>query len=254
MKKFILILFLLISLCPLHFAQDNIYTIAGRTKIFTFKNSGDYSAYTLLFVAKASQELSSPRLVQKTLAKTYATPYTTMVCTLNVVDTEDLTADASYYYDIVAYGADTVTIRSGLLNIMSAVQTSFDGTNLPEDGTRVTTVSLENGTALNSVVVWDTTNAYWAPISFTTFQSYLNIGDTSDVAGIIADTATILRGELLSNSDSTEFRTFSDLKYATKTITDSLAEDISGKASTTLSNLGTTAINANLIPYPRWCN
>ena len=35
---------------------------------------------------------------------------------------------------------------------------------------------------------------------------------------------------------------------ATLVITDSLAEDISGKASTTLNNLGTTSINASLIP------
>ena len=35
---------------------------------------------------------------------------------------------------------------------------------------------------------------------------------------------------------------------ATLVITDSLAEDIDDKASTTLSNLGTTAINASLSP------
>jgi hypothetical protein len=209
-QKLKILIFILLSLifAGTASAQDNIYTIAGRTKIFTFKNSGNYNDYTLLFVAENSD---GERVIQKTLSKVYAGPYTTMVCTLYVSDTEDLTTDASYPYDIVAYGADTVTVRSGLLNIMTPVQTSFDGTNLPSGGERVTTVSLENGTTLNSVVVWDTTNDYWAPMSFASFESLLNIstasvGDADSLGGVPAS-------GYLQNDDSTQFRTFSDLKY-----------------------------------------
>jgi len=160
MKKLILSISVVLLFAAISFAQNDIYVTAGRTKVLELKAPGNYTSYTLLFVAKNS---NNERVIQKTLSKSYATPYTTMVCTLNVSDTQDLTTNASYPYDIVAYGADTITIKQGKLNILSPVQTAFDGTNLPSGGTRVTTVSLDNGTKQDEMVTWDAINHRWSP-------------------------------------------------------------------------------------------
>ncbi|MBK8609080.1 MAG: hypothetical protein IPL84_03835 [Chitinophagaceae bacterium] len=200
MKNFrnILVLTLLIVNSSLLIAQDNIYAVGGRTKVLEWKSAGDYSDYSLLFVAV---DANDDRVLQKTLAKSYSNGYTTMSCTLFVSDTEDLTFDASYNYDIAAYGADTLQVRRGLFNLIDPVQTSFNGINLPADGTRFYVA----GTFIDSTVADSTLFRY-----DETTHSIVPI-EKDDVAELIfgipkanIDLA-LSNGLKLSNTDSVEF-------------------------------------------------
>ena len=246
MKKLLFILFLF-TLSAFNYAQsDNIYTIAGRTKALEFKVPGNYTSYTLLFVAKADTSISSDRLIQKTLSKSYSAPYTALTCTLYVTDTQDLTTNASYVYDITAYGADTVTVKQGQLNISSAVQTSFDGTNLPEDGTRVTTVSMDNGTVQDEMIYWDLTNHRWQPAGTTLSQA-----QKDSMGMIVLDSLNIIRSSIALKLNASDTTSLSDRINTKLNVTDttSLSNRINLKLNatdtTSLSNR-IDAVNAGL--------
>lgn len=255
MKKTILIL----TTCLLLFAsmlqaQDNIYMTAGRTKVLTWKHPGNWTGYTLLFVAENS---AGERVINKTLSSSYASPYTTMTCTLYVSDTEDFTTDASYPYDVAAYGADTVQIKQGYLNMLSPVQTSFDGTNLPTDGTRITTVSLDNGTIQDEIAVWDTATDKWKPTG-----SVLSQAQKDTVGGMVRDSlATLNLG--LDTSAVGAIVSDSLINYTKKTVFEDSLSDIRGDLITYTVNDSTgiaSYVNSRVLQgsstqlFPVWKN
>jgi hypothetical protein len=77
-----------------------------------------------------------------------------------------------------AYSTDETTLFTGEFKNDADVITPFDGTALPTDGTRITTVSLDNGTAPGDIAVWDTSLTRWQPVSRDSIWSFLNVGDT----------------------------------------------------------------------------
>ena len=165
-KKIILILLLISS--PLHWAQKSDYHITvkrGDYKELTFKHNGNITGSDITFVVKLTKSFSSPRLIQKEndnvseITTSYSAPYTNITVKLLQSDTQDLTS-TKYYYDIVA---DSTTIFDGEFRVQFDVQTPFDGTDLPEDGSRITTVSLDNGTIQDENIFWDTTSNKWKP-------------------------------------------------------------------------------------------
>lgn len=149
----------------------------GDVTTVQFRYNGDLTGDSLTFVVKVNKDLSSPRLINKTTADTsgisvwYSAPYSTINVKLITQDTEDLTRTA-YVYDLKK---DTsTTLYDGAFTLYPAVQSRFDGTNLPGDGVRVTTVSLENAIYQGSVVIWDSTQAKYMPITLDSLVALIN--------------------------------------------------------------------------------
>lgn len=210
MKKLILIIIVLFSVYALPQVsvtrENNIVMTRGDSVVCTLKVIGDKTDHALSFAVKEGTDFADDRLIQKDtttgIELSYLSPYTSIVVTIRPEDTQDLTAK-TYYYDVYDSTAKQ-TIINAYLTIKSDVQTPFDGTNLPSGGVRITTVSLANGTLQGETIAWDTTNNVWQPSG--------NVFNSSQLASVDS-VADLLRSELLANSDSTQFRAFSDLKY-----------------------------------------
>jgi len=163
----------------------------GDYKELVFKHKGDVTAKILSFVVKLTKDQSSNRLVFKRntiaggdtnqISASYTSPNTTITVKILSSDTWDLNAKL-YYYDLVSIeptdSNKEVTLFDGKFNIPWEVQGPFDGTDLPDNATRITTVSLANATSLYSTIVWDTTGKYYYPISLNDFKNLLNISGT----------------------------------------------------------------------------
>jgi len=225
MRKLLLVFLLLQIGLFAQLSNTNIWMMRGDTKTLSFNYNGNILNDSLIFVVKSSKEITAVRLISKT---TYDNQINILFgvssfvyVRLDAGDTDDLTL-AKYYYDITRiHNGDSTTIFIGELNLQPDIGTPFDGTDVVG---RVTTVSLNNGTIEHELVWWNDSLNYWAP-SGVTFSSGGSVGDADSLGGIPAS-------EYLVKSDSTDQRTFSDLKYPNKY----------------LSDLGTTSINANLLP------
>ena len=163
---FALTLFIINSAPLIGQKSDQHITIKrGDYKEFIFRHTGNVGSSDITFVVKLTKSFSSPRLIQKAnndpteISAIYSSPYTYIRVKLLQRDTRDFTA-SKYFYDIVA---DSTTIFDGELRVNPDVQTPFDGTDLPENATRITTVSLANGSLQNEYAKWDTTLKAWVP-------------------------------------------------------------------------------------------
>ena len=119
---------------------------AGVDDTITFDITGDQSQRVLSFVIKADKNDTSNRLVQKTsslnqISAVYspATLKTSISINLLKEDTFDL-GGKTYYWDLRSDSAtdpaDTKVPIRGNFNIEAAIQTPFDGTNLPSQAIR----------------------------------------------------------------------------------------------------------------------
>jgi len=227
MKKILILTLFFFSVCHAQIVKD-ISVYRGDSTRIEFKASGNITAKGITFVVKLTKSFSSPRLIQKknTIAggssfeiiTSYSAPQTKVTVILGPDDTQDLTG-TTYYYDIVAADAGALesysTFNYGIFKIIQDIQTPFDGTALPNDGTRITTVSLANATSLYSTIVWDTTGKYYYPISLNDFKTLLNItvgGSVSNADSLGSKPAS----DYVTKSDTANQRTFSDLKYPPK--------------------------------------
>lgn len=103
--------------------------------------AGDHTARNLSFAVKADKELTSDRLIEKTIELTavYSGGKTKIGIPLDAVDTQDL-AEKKYYYDLTstspADATDVITVSKGKFDVEGDVQTPYDGTDLPGDAQR----------------------------------------------------------------------------------------------------------------------
>lgn len=175
MKKLILFLLFFFSVSYAQIVKD-VTVYRGDSTYIEFKATGNISAKGITFVVKLTRSFSSPRLIQKRneiaggssseITASFSAPYTKVRVLLTPNDTQDLTGTI-YYYDIIAADvsnlANYFTFSYGKFNLVHDVQTPFDGTDLPENATRITTVSLANGSLQNEYAKWDTTLKAWVP-------------------------------------------------------------------------------------------
>jgi hypothetical protein len=184
----------------------------------TFQVNGNVTSYNLLFAIKLTKSFTSPRLIQKTnaiasqISATYTAPFTKIDVYLLPEDTRDLTSKV-YYYDLVkinpAYSTDETTLFTGEFKNDADVITPFDGTALPTDGTRITTVSVDNGIVQDEMIYWDTTSHRWKPAGTT-----LSTAQKDSVGNIVSDSLSPVRTSLslkLDKSDSTLYATQNDI-------------------------------------------
>lgn len=216
MKKLIILTLFFFSVCYAQIVKD-VTVYRGDSTRIEFRANGNITTKGIVFVVKLTKAFTSPRLIQKKnliaggsaaeIIATFSAPQTKVTVILGPDDTQDLTG-ATYYYDIVAADAGALTSYStfnyGIFKVIQDVQTPFDGTALPEDGTRITTVSLANGTLQNESIAWDTTLNQWVPAGFVfSTEQTVAIDSVSDA----------LKSELLADEDTTDFRAYSDAKY-----------------------------------------
>lgn len=231
MRKLLLVFLLLQIGLFAQLSNTNIWMMRGDTKTLSFNYNGNILNDSLIFVVKSSKEITAVRLISKT---TYDNQINILFgvssfvyVRLDAGDTDDLTL-AKYYYDITRiHNGDSTTIFIGELNLQPDIGTPFDGTDVTG---RVTTVSLANGSINRELVWWNDSLNFWEP-SGVTVSSAGSVGDADSLGGVPAS-------EYLVKSDSTDQRTFSDAKYPNKY----------------LSNLGTTSINASLLPNTNTLN
>jgi predicted outer membrane protein len=119
---------------------------AGVEDVIVYNLPGDHSRRDHSFVIKADKAETSTRLVEKTSAASQisasydtSTLQTTITITLLKEDTFDL-GGGTYYWDHRSVSAsdvnDTKVPIRGNFNIEAAIQTPYDGTNLPSSATR----------------------------------------------------------------------------------------------------------------------
>lgn len=215
-NKFIIILVILFSTYAFSQAsvtrENNITMTRGDSVVCTLKVIGDKSDHALSFAVKEGTAFTDPRLIQKDtsdgISLSYSSPYTYILVTIKPEDTQDLTAKY-YYYDV--YDSTTQqTIVNAYLTIKSDVQTPFDGTDLPEDATRITTVSLDNGTTQGGVVAWDTTETRYNTIPIDSLKK-LTFTDTLTQAQKDSINAMIdMRNSFLEVGVGKEYGTIED--------------------------------------------
>ncbi len=166
-KLFLVFLLLQIGL----FAQlnnTNKWIMRGDDVTLSFNYKTELTNDTLIFVAKASKDITAVRLIEKT---TYdneislsGTSRTSIFIPLSSGDTDDLTL-SRYFYDITRIkNGDTTTIIIGELYLQPDIGTPFDGTDVIG---RVTTVSLNNGTVNQGLLWWNDSLEYWEPSNIT---------------------------------------------------------------------------------------
>lgn len=184
-KSIILTLFFF-SVCHAQIVKD-VTVYRGDSSRIEFKANGNITAKGITFVVKLTKSFSSPRLIQKKnsiaggssaeITSTFTAPQTKVSVILGPDDTQDLTG-ATYYYDIVAADAGVLesylTFNYGIFKVIQDVQTPFDGTDLPEDATRITTVSLDNGNNNYDILIWDSTLVKYKPISIDSLRILVN--------------------------------------------------------------------------------
>ena len=203
-KLFLVFLLLQIGL----FAQlnnTNFNIMRGDATTLTFASKYNLTGDSLIFVVKASKDITAVRLIQKTSYDNQITISTGTKSFLYIKllsdDTDDLTL-AKYYYDITRIkDGDTTTIFIGELNLQPDVGTPFDGTDITG---RVTTVSLANGTLQDEIIVWDTTQSKWIPSG----NLFDYVADTlrqevKKIYGIIKDGSVTTWNVFGFNSDAT---------------------------------------------------
>lgn len=191
-KNKILIIFLVLLFSVLAFSQasvtreNNITMTRGDSVVCTLKVIGDKSDHALSFAVKEGTAFTDTRLIQKDtsdgISLSYSSPYTYILVTIKPEDTQDLTAKL-YYYDVYDSTVKQ-TIVNAYLTIKSDVQTPFDGTSPPTDGTRfyVAGTFLEATVSDGSVFVWDSTNQTMNAISKDSLWDFLSVSDTVDNA------------------------------------------------------------------------
>lgn len=203
-KLFLVFLILHIGL----FAQlnnTNFNVMRGDATTLTFASKYNLSSDTLIFVVKASKDITAVRLIQKT---TYDNQITVSTGTKSFLyikllsdDTDDLTL-AKYFYDITRIkNGDTTTIFIGEINLQPDIGTPYDGTDITG---RVTTVSLANGTIQDEIIVWDTTQNKWIP-SGNLFDYVTDTlrQEVKKIYGIIEDGSVTTWNVFGFNSDAT---------------------------------------------------
>lgn len=164
MKKLFLVFLLLQVGLFAQLNNTNFNIMRGDATTLTFASKYNLTGDSLIFVVKASKDITAVRLIQKTSYDNQITISTGTKSFLYIKllsdDTDDLTL-AKYYYDITRIkDGDTTTIFIGELNLQPDIGTPFDGTDVTG---RVTTVSLDNGTIQDEIIVWDTTLSKYKP-------------------------------------------------------------------------------------------
>lgn len=162
-------------------AGYNVDVAIGSTTILQWKVAGDYTGYDSLYFAVRACTTSSScgRLVgpSKSCSVTYSKPYTTVRCTLYAANTAGFNS-AKYFYSVYAYGADTVAVRSGIMNLQLNGQTSIDGiaTNYPVHILAVDTSDQEPGVLISRNS--NNTTDWW---SIQTLKDTMGVADSSAV-------------------------------------------------------------------------
>ena len=121
---------------------------------------GDVTTQKLIFVVKASKDLTGDRLIEKKntaaggsddeIIITYANGKTKITVKLLKEDTQDF-IETTYYHDTtsqpIGNATDPVTVSGGTLTIDKDVQSPFDGTNLPAAAERLVPILASQLTA-----------------------------------------------------------------------------------------------------------
>lgn len=178
MKLFLLLFLLTIQVLP-QFTRKDISIIRGDYQLLYFEYSGDITEDSLTFVVKADTSISLPRLINKTTSQmivVYNGRNTILTIILNQEDTQDLQRK-QYWYDITA---DSQTIFQGKVTLMYDVQTPFDGTDLPDNGSRfyVAGTFVDSTVADSTLFRYDETTHSIVPIAKEDVWQFLNVSDT----------------------------------------------------------------------------
>ena len=177
---------ILVLLTTTAFAQKNNFgLIKGTTAYPTWRVTGDYTSYNSLAI---KINLGDDEYLQRAVSQSYSAPTTTLSCTLYVNDTQDLD-NGDYYFNIYAFGADTVVLVAGYMKLTNNVFLAPVPINVP----RYSIIAVDSSAEDPGVLIsWNSYNTIeW--ISIDSLTSLLDIQpgggtaglDTSAVQGIV---------------------------------------------------------------------